>query len=81
MEDMVKIIDGSEKEFIELQTKFNINFKYKKGFEFGNGRFVITAYIIDTVGNFGYEFFDREKKNKHVIQENELENALKKIKK
>ena len=81
MEDMVKKIDVSNPDFIEFRKKFNINFKYEKGFEFGNGRFVITDYVIDTVGNFGYEFFDREKRNVHVIQENELESALKKLKK
>ena len=76
MEDMVKIIDGATQEFVELQKKFNINFKYKKGFKFGNGRYVISDYVITEYATYGYEYYDFKEKKHSYIQEDDLSNAI-----
>lgn len=61
------------KKFAELKDKFKITFKYGRGKEFGDGRFVITDLSIDDLGNYGYEIFDRMAHNVFNIPEKDIQ--------
>jgi len=53
------------KEFKKMRNENNIRFKYSIGFEYGNGRYVISDYVITEFATYGYEYYDCKEKNSH----------------
>ena len=64
------------KEFEKMRNENNIRFKYSIGFEFGNGRYVISDFVITEFATYGYEYYDCKEKKFSFIQEDDLSNAI-----